>query len=179
MSRLLTLLLLVFSIAACKDAKPTEPASPDARPKMTEAEKMAKLAPPPPECEMLTKEEVASVFPVPVNFPLPGQRSVSSFYSCQYDVDGDKWTGQVAVDFPRDPRKRQSVIDEVAGAEGADAVEVSGNSARFLNDNTLSVSGGKPFRIFFKASNRNTITQVWTSDEYREILLKLAAAATP
>ena len=177
MFRICLILLAALTLAGCKsDDQTTDTTPPPAQ--MTNEEKLKALAPPPPECGMLTQEEIQASIPVDVVFPMPGQRAVGSFYSCQLDVDGNNWSGQVMVEYPRDPRKRQGIIDEVAGATAEDEVAVNGNPARMMKGGkSISVAGPKPYRVQFTAYPRKSATPVWTPEENREILIAMAEAA--
>ena len=176
MLRICLVALITMSLAACKSDEKTTDNTPTST-QMTNEEKLKALAPPPPECGLLTEDEIEAIIPVAVRFPMPGQRAVGSFYSCQLDVDGDNWSGQVIVDYPRDPRKRQGIIDEVAGATSADELAVNGNPARLMSDKSISVAGPKPYRVQFSAFPRKSASPVWTPEENREILIAMAEAA--
>ncbi|OAV42608.1 hypothetical protein [Lewinella sp. 4G2] len=172
------LLLLALTFCGCKnDAPAAEELLPNGKKKLTNEEKLAMMAPPPPECGALTQEEVQAILPVDVTFPLPGQRSVTSFYSCQYDIDGSNWSSQLIIEFPKKPNGRQTVIDKVAGAKAGEELTIKGNSARIVDDNTIYVAGAKPLMIKYTAVSRNATTQVWKPEEVRGFLQKFAEAA--
>ena len=172
---------MLLSICTCrredKVAADTASAA-DPQPSTTNAERLALLPPPPPECGLLTKAEIQAIIPVDIVFPMPGQRAVGSHYSCQMDVDGDQWSGQVVTEYPREPRRRQSIVDEVAGATDADRVTINGHTARITNDyRVIAVAAPKPYRVKFAAFPRKSTAPVWTPEESRAFLVALAEKA--
>ena len=170
------LLFILVLLSGCKDD--VEPDVAVVAPPLTNAEKISQLSPPPPECGLLTEEEIQDILPVEVFFPLPGQRAVNTNYSCQLDVDGDQWSGQVVVEYPREASKRKLIADGVAAATGADRVMINGNAAALVNNNKgIVVAAPTPYRVNFAAYPRKSVAPVWKPEEYREFLIAFAERA--
>ena len=173
--------LVSLSLLACKqdeEIAADATATANARPATTNEERLKMLPPPPPECGLLTKEEIQEIIPVDVVFPMPGQRSVGSHYSCKMDVDGNQWSGQVVTEYPREPRRRQSILDEVAGATAAERVTINGHAARITGDvRVIAVAGPQPYRVKFAAFPRKSTAPVWTPEESRTFLIAFAEKA--
>jgi hypothetical protein len=172
------LLLLIFSLSfflvSC-GSDGTEEAEETGIVEETDEERMAKIAPPPPVCVFLTEAEVLSLFEAGVQVPMPGHRAATSYNSCQYELSSPDWSGTLIVEMPEDPSGLQSIVDEVAGAKGKDAVKIGEYAARIKNGGRIiSVEAGKPFRVKFTALPLNGKPAPFDEDARRELIIKMA-----
>ncbi|MFT7120409.1 MAG: hypothetical protein ACJAZ9_000582 [Neolewinella sp.] len=187
MQKLLPLLLLCFLAVSCggdasadaaaeKTPANTEALSAEAQNKANE-DRMNQIAPPPPICIYLTEAEVLSQFEKGVQVPMAGQRAPSSFNSCQYTLENSDWSGFLVLEMPEKVTKIQSIVDEVAGAKGKDAVKIGEFNGRIMNGGRiLSVEAKIKFRVKFSALPKQGFPEPFDEAQRRELIIKLAEA---
>ncbi len=140
-------------------------------------ERLSQVAPPPPVCVYLTEAEVLSLFDKGVQIPMAGSRAPGSFHTCQYNLQATGWTAALVVDMPEGTTEKQSIVDEVAGAKGKDALMIGEYKARMMNDGRiLSVTAGKAFRVKFSALPKAGFEAPFDAEARRAMLIKLAEA---
>ncbi|MTB49451.1 hypothetical protein [Lewinella sp. W8] len=175
---LLPLITLSFFLVSCGSDAAEEAGTTDTATEFVEEsdeERLSKIAPPPPVCVFLTEAEVLGLFAAGVQVPLPGHRAATSYNSCQYELTSPDWSGTLIVEMPEEPSGIQSIIDEVAGAKGADAVKIGEYSARIKNEGRIiSVEAGKPFRVKFSALPLNGKPAPFDEAARRELIIKMA-----
>lgn len=171
----LALTILLFSCGG----NTTADADSTSAPEVTTTEKTtpaAELAAPPPPCVYLTEATVLAYFDSDVKLPLPGHRSVAEYNSCQYDLEAAGWSAALVLEMPDAGAKRQTIVDEVAGADADNTVLIGEASGRYLNDGRiLAVTGRKDFRIKFSALPKAGFEAPFTPVQRRELLAQLAA----
>lgn len=180
MQKLLPFLLLCFLAFSCGTDTTTETETDTPQASEVEAsdeDRMSQIAPPPPVCVYLTEAEVLDLFDAGVRIPMAGSRSPGSFTSCQYTLDSKEWSGFLVLEMPEAVTKIQAIRDEVAGAKGADAVQLGKFNGRIKNDGRiLSVEAAKPFRVKFSALPKQGFPEPMAEAARRELIIKLANA---
>lgn len=160
---------------ACSEAPPEQTAPVTEEPTKAEQTPSSQISPPPPVCVYLTEATVLSYFDETVKLPMPGRRSAAEYASCQYDLEAPGWSAALVVELPDPGGKQQAIIDEVAGARGADKATLTEATGRFSNEGRiLSVSGKKHFRIKFSALPKPGTEPPFDEAGRRELLLKMA-----